>query len=225
MVSVFWPPKWGIGFDEPGDRSSSGKCNTVEILSSVGMEYPMPPLGVFFVVFGLFSLWVVSYEHIFIPCFSSENLNQSWVMLAVFGFQPSLPHCRLLSLRGGELPLPTLQWLWYHIRTSALLPNRWLTIPILVLSSFLLSCPPKRILSFLYWKTFSLSACSRTDWKITSSRNTPLINSNAFRSIPYYLLFEILYIQFRIYLTIPFVVIILRWLYLIRVITSGKKMN
>lgn len=55
-----------------------GNAIQLKFYASVGMEYPMPPLGVFFVVFGLFSLCGLSLTSIFsFPCFSSENLNQS----------------------------------------------------------------------------------------------------------------------------------------------------
>lgn len=55
-----------------------GNAIQLKFYALVGMECPMPPLGVFFVVFGLFSFCGLSLMSIFsFPCFSSENLNQS----------------------------------------------------------------------------------------------------------------------------------------------------
>lgn len=98
----------GIGFDEPGDRSSSGKCNTVEILCFGWNGVPDATLGSFLCgIWSFLFVWVVSYEHTFIPLFffreSKSVLSHAhcvWISSRV---------CRTVDLqvcRGGELPLP-----------------------------------------------------------------------------------------------------------------------
>jgi len=55
-----------------------GNAIQLKFYALVGKECLMPPLGVFFVVFGLFPFCGLSLMSIFsFPCFPSENLNQS----------------------------------------------------------------------------------------------------------------------------------------------------
>ena len=143
-----------------------GNAIQLKFFALVGTEYPMPPLGVFFVVFGLFSFCGLSLMSIFsFPCFSSRNLNQSWVMLAVFGFPAESATLRLVVLLWWRVaPSPPSNDYGIYIRTLQLSSLIYDSLfPILVLSSFFLSCTPKRILSFLYWKT-SLSLYLFPDW-------------------------------------------------------------
>lgn len=69
-LQFFWPPKGGIGVDEPSGWSSSGKCSTVEILCFGWNGIPDATLGIFHCgIWSFLFLWIVSHEHIFIPWF------------------------------------------------------------------------------------------------------------------------------------------------------------
>lgn len=91
----------------PGTEGALGNVIRLKIYALAGMEYPISHLGVFIVVFS-FS-WVIFHycfmSILLFPCFSSQNLNWSWVILDALGF-PAVCHTRdLLFCHSAECPV------------------------------------------------------------------------------------------------------------------------
>lgn len=143
-----------------------GNAIQLKFYASVGMEYPMPPLGVFCGIWSfLLCVWVVSYEHIFIPLFFfRESKSALSHACCVWISSRSLPHCRLAGLPWWRVAPPRISSDYgTHIRTlqlSSLIDDS--LFPILVLSSFLLLSTKEKMVPFV-GKLQSLFTCSRTD--------------------------------------------------------------
>lgn len=111
----------------PGTKRALGNVIRMKTYALARMEYPISHLGFFIVVFSF--LWVIFHycfmSILLFPCFSSQNLNWSWVILGVLGF-PAVCHTRdLLFFHSAECPddgsLP-------HCYPPALLLGIWLTV-------------------------------------------------------------------------------------------------
>lgn len=84
-----------------------GNAIQLKFYALVGMECPMPPLGVFFVVFGLFSFCGLSLMSIFsFPFFFRESKSVLSHACCVWTTSRVCHTVDLQFRHGGELPLP-----------------------------------------------------------------------------------------------------------------------